>query len=242
MWALFLLLLIVYFFGVLITQATNGYVIDLHGSATLQDVDVRLLIRCWGTVPRSMLTLFEAITGGVDWDTVVRPLARLSWLWALFFIGYIAFSCFAVLNVMTGVFCQNAMESVQYDREIVTKQLLDSKQTYVHKARDLFAAMFRRIDGDGSGHISLQEFEEHMSDKTVEAFFALLGLDTTDAWTLFKLMDADGSGVIDANEFVRGCLQLKGPARSLDLAKLTREFKMMAEKVSASIATDRVHT
>jgi len=239
MWALFLLLLIVYFFGVLITQATNGYLIDLGGGIDLQDNSVQLLTKCWGTVPRAMLTLFEAVTGGVDWDLAVRPLAKISFAWVLCFVGYISFTCFAVLNVMTGVFCQNAMESVQYDREMVIKQLIDSKQTYVHKTRDLFAAMFREIDSDASGNISMQEFEEHLSDKTVQAFFALLELDTSDAWTLFKLMDADGSGVLDANEFVRGCLQLKGPARSIDLAKLTREFKVLAQKISFDVPNQR---
>ena len=42
-----------------------------------------------------------------------------------------------------------------------------------------------------------------------------LGISTDDVWSLFLLLDADENGVIDLDEFVNGCMNLHGPAKSL---------------------------
>lgn len=44
-----------------------------------------------------------------------------------------------------------------------------------------------------------------------------LGISTDDVWGLFLLIDADENGVIDLDEFVSGCMQLHGPAKSLQV-------------------------
>lgn len=49
-----------------------------------------------------MHTLFRSITGGVDWAVYAKALAEVNWLWTYLFTAFIAFSVFAVLNVMTG--------------------------------------------------------------------------------------------------------------------------------------------
>merc|ERR1719326_2539993 len=63
------------------------------------------LTRYYGSLARSMLTLFEAISGGVDWDELVVPLIDdISPFCAVLFVMYIAFCTLAMLNVVTGVF------------------------------------------------------------------------------------------------------------------------------------------
>merc|ERR1711972_475313 len=75
--------------------------------------------------------------------------------------------------------------------------------------------------------MGIKEFEEHLQDEAVEAYFASLELETTDAWTLFKLLDDDESHAIDAEEFVMGFLRLKGSARAIDVARLSHENKFL---------------
>ena len=48
---------------------------------------------------------------------------------------------------------------------------------------------------------------------------ASLGISTDDIWTLFLLIDVDDNGVVDIEEFVAGCMQLRGPAQSLQAAQ-----------------------
>merc|ERR1711862_166294 len=47
-----------------------------------------------------------------------------------------------------------------------------------------------------------------------------------DAEQLFRLLDRDMSGSISIEEFVRGCLRLRGPARSNDVAALVYDFNL----------------
>lgn len=42
------------------------------------------------------------------------------------------------------------------------------------------------------------------------------------------LLDQDRSGSIDLDEFVSGCLQLHGPAKSMQMAKMSFENKRLA--------------
>merc|ERR1711920_1086137 len=46
-------------------------------------------------------------------------------------------------------------------------------------------------------------------------------------------LDLDGSGAIDAEEFLSGCLRLRGPAKALDLALLMREVKQLVRSFNA---------
>merc|ERR1712050_425725 len=107
---------------------------------------------------------------------------------------------FAIINVVTGVFCHSAIESAQRDLELVIQQHIANKKLHVRRIRQLF----KTIDSNDSGQITINEFESHLSDEEVEAYFASLELDIADAWTLFKLLDDDSSHAIDIEEFVMG--------------------------------------
>ena len=59
--------------------------------------------------------------------------------------------------------------------------------------------------------------------------------------TLCMLLDADKSGSIDLDEFVSGCMQLHGPAKSLQLAKMSFENKFLGKKKSCCrVSWDRL--
>lgn len=49
-------------------------------------------------------------------------------------------------------------------------------------------------------------------------------LDATDATALFEMLDQDGTGTVDVEEFVLGALKLKGPARCLDMIRTWGAF------------------
>merc|ERR1712061_272340 len=69
-----------------------------------------------------------------------------------------------------------------------------------------------------------------MKNDKVRQYFAYLQIDCTDVWTLFRLLDADGSGEIDLNEFMEGCIKLKGAAQRLDIKALIAENQRVLQK------------
>merc|ERR1719401_2990123 len=66
-------------------------------------------------------------------------------------------------------------------------------------------------------------------------YFRSINVDTSEAQGLFELIDVDGSGTVDANEIVQGCLRLKGTARALDVALLMQLQLRMNTKMNDHI-------
>eukprot|EP00929_Paragymnodinium_shiwhaense_P034653 TRINITY_DN1881_c0_g5_i1.p1 TRINITY_DN1881_c0_g5~~TRINITY_DN1881_c0_g5_i1.p1 ORF type:complete len:624 (+),score=98.32 TRINITY_DN1881_c0_g5_i1:59-1930(+) len=223
-WASILLLIIIFTFAIFIGQSVADALSDCEGCPMDPE-----LMNYWGTLPKACLSLLQIITNGKDWDDVARPLMDLGGFLLIILITFIIFSQFAVLNVVTGVFCQAAVESAQRDRELMVQSMVTNKQRFVDALGEQFASMFKQFSVGERG-LSLEAFEKHMHVKSVREYFALLELDTSDAWMLFQLLDDDGSGTIDVEEFVDGCLRFKGTARSIDLAKLSMDFKHTTQR------------
>eukprot|EP00931_Biecheleriopsis_adriatica_P048816 TRINITY_DN28209_c0_g1_i1.p1 TRINITY_DN28209_c0_g1~~TRINITY_DN28209_c0_g1_i1.p1 ORF type:complete len:177 (-),score=44.75 TRINITY_DN28209_c0_g1_i1:288-818(-) len=86
-------------------------------------------------------------------------------------------------------------------------------------------SIFRQIDTDKSGSITIGEFEKHFNDREVRGLFASLEIDAADAWTLFRALDVDGDNEVFAEEFLEGCMFMRGAAKSIDLASFRRDVK-----------------
>lgn len=234
-WALLLLVMIIYVFGMIFAQVVSDHI---SSSST----DPGELGRYWGSLPRSIFTLFKAIASGVSWHDVVEPLGVLNPMWVGLFVIYISFTFFAVLNVITGIFCERAIESVRQDHELVVQQHLLNRALYIQTVKRLFKA----IDVDDSNFISYKEFELHLRDEHAVAFFAALELETSDAWEVFRLIDTDEQDGIDVDEFVEGCLRLRGAAKAIDIAKMGFEIKKFHEGIlrmlkSLGLAVEKTH-
>ncbi|CAE7172745.1 unnamed protein product, partial [Symbiodinium microadriaticum] len=75
---------------------------------------------------------------------------------------------------------------------------------------------------EGSG-ITFAMFEEKINSPEVREYFSAMGLDIWDAWTFFKLLDVDGGGEIEVEEFLMGCLRLRGQASAMDIQRIIHE-------------------
>eukprot|EP00929_Paragymnodinium_shiwhaense_P063250 TRINITY_DN31610_c0_g2_i1.p1 TRINITY_DN31610_c0_g2~~TRINITY_DN31610_c0_g2_i1.p1 ORF type:complete len:765 (+),score=152.40 TRINITY_DN31610_c0_g2_i1:161-2455(+) len=227
-WVCVLLFMMTFVMGVYIVQVIQQYRTEL-AEAEYEELQV-----WFGTVPRAMLSLFEALTGGVDWDALCRPLmTTISYLLGYFYCAYMAFSVLAVLNIVTGTFVEAAI-----DRASEVK-LVDR----VYQARRLF----QTLDLDKNGSISFSEVTAHMNDidKTeLREYFESIDVDISEAGCLFEILDIDDSGTIDLEEFISGCLRMQGPAKALDLLLITRESSRSmdrTEKVLASLQAQVSH-
>mmetsp|Transcript_30482 Transcript_30482/g.70290 ORF Transcript_30482/g.70290 Transcript_30482/m.70290 type:complete len:618 (-) Transcript_30482:49-1902(-) len=231
LWTLVLLLLLFYSFGVIFTQLVYDHCREETISGT-GDVDSvphcsQYLTRHWKSVPESMLTLFLAISGGLSWTEALQPLFDVSALAVGLMILYIIVSVFAVLNVVTGVFCNTAIESAQSDKDIAIMKQMRKHDLQVQALRHIF----KEIDHDKSNLVTLAELQEALSAKKLSSFLESMGISTQDVSTLFMIIDTDRSGWIDLDEFVSGCMQLHGPAKSLQLAQMSHENKVTRQVI-----------
>ncbi|CAK9070144.1 unnamed protein product [Durusdinium trenchii] len=99
-WALLLIMLVNFLFGVFFMQLSIDYLEE-----TSQD---QALMKYFGSLPRTMMTLYQAISGGIDWDNAVVTLLPVTWIIEYIFAAYIFFTIFCCLNIITGIFVDNA--------------------------------------------------------------------------------------------------------------------------------------
>merc|ERR1711957_727021 len=99
------------------------------------------------------------------------------------YVLYVAFGTFAMLNMMTGVFVDCALQSAKMDKENFLISLV----------RDLIAST-------GNGDMTWSNFEQQLHRPQMSDYFKAIDVDTSEAEGLFRLLDLDGSGSIDAEE------------------------------------------
>ena len=103
-WALILLVLVIYSFAILFTDACQDHMFRVGHDEVMSEH--------FGSVYSSCTTLFQSILAGMDWKAAADSLLPLGIFWVQLFNLYIAFCGFAVLNVMTGVFDSRLHEAV----------------------------------------------------------------------------------------------------------------------------------
>jgi len=80
--------------------------------------------------------------------------------------------------------------------------------------------------------LDLLELEECFDNHDTKALFKSLDIQLDNAWQLFNLLDESGSGSVNAMDFVDLCLKVKGPAKSIDMACLSKQNKKIRAKLA----------
>ena len=122
-----------------------------------------------------------------------------------------------MLNLVTGVFVEGAQRIVKKDNDA---ELLRS----VCKA-------FGLVDDDGTMDVTYDGFMSHLSDNSLDVLIHPLDLSKQQAGSLLMLLDVDNNATLSVDEFIRGCMRLCGPARSMDLVALVHDFQHVTEKI-----------
>merc|ERR1712060_474993 len=105
------------------------------------------------------------------------------------------------------------------DRGLVVQNEIIQKRDFLRVMRKVF----RELDGDFDGSITVEEMQSKMMNPEIGAYFTQLGVDPDQVGKLFFLLDRDKSGTLDQEEFMFGCLKFQGDAKSLDVAVLHQQ-------------------
>lgn len=236
--ALALLALVMYVFGVFITQHIAEFLAgkeQMPDNIYWNDGMLDFIMIRFGTLGRTMMSLYQAVTGGISWGELCAALMSTTEepiFMGIFFSAFMAFSGLALLNILTGIFVDNAMKATMQDKDMVIHDEMARERSYMNEVK----RMFEEADLDRSGELSWSELETYLEDERVQAYFNSLDLDPAAAKGLFKLLDTDGSGFVSCEEFVLGCARLKGGARSVDVATLLYENKKLMHQLSKFIS------
>ena len=182
----------------------------------------------FGSVPRSMLTLWQVATLD-DWaEGVARHVIFRQPFMALFFILFILMTTFGVFNILVGVIVENTKGLASSEARHHEERLqAEEKRSAIQALR----RVFELSDSDKSGTLSRQEFQIACQLPEVQEKFEYLDLDAQEAEELFHLIDTTGSDEITLDDFVDACMQLIGVADPRDIMQISLVMEGLAKKV-----------
>lgn len=232
LWVMLTFSMLFLIFAITFTEAVMGELdtLELRGNDEYKDV-----LLFFGSLDRSFLSLYMSMSGGNDWGQYYEALASLPGkpYYAGIFLLYITFAVFAVTNIVTGIFVDNALQSGLADREVVVQEELDNKKAML----DSLQTLFEIIDEGNTGFITRENFKTSLKDDNVKAYFKSLRLDVAEAEGLFNLLDYGRMNEISINDFITGCYQLQGDASTLEMKLMQAEVRSVRESVGYLIRT-----
>jgi len=208
-WTLVLLFMMIYTLSIAATQICIDHIRNYPDAPEVNNLE-----EYYGSLYKTIGTLYESVCGGLEWKNAVDPLISISPCLALGFSFYIAFCIFAVMNVVTGVFVERAIQGSQAD-----------KQEYM--ARHLCSVAFK--EGGLSNVIDLAGFKVLMETEEMKSYFQEIEVCMPDAHSFFNLLDTNSNGVVDVVEFLSNCMRLRGPAKALELSLHIRDSERRYE-------------
>lgn len=220
-WTWVLLAIVIYIFSIVSTR--------LIGQAA--DPGNGEINKWFGSVIRSMLTLFQATTTE-GWADIAREVMKTQPWSAGFFILYLHVTTFAILNVMIAVIVESTLDEADQSKlKSAEKRLEDLRKAY-----EKIYKVFLDGDCDQDGVLTKDEFLQQIEQPKVSKYFEEIGIDPNEAEYLFTILDYDGSGCLDASEFVGGLLKVIGTAKAKDIMAVHCELRRSEKEGHRQIA------
>lgn len=219
-WSLAMMCVILYMFSLVFVQQAATY---LSAGDSSDEMEAQIMMN-YGSVQTSMLTLFKTIFGGDDWSPFYEIMAEVSILAQVIFITFVAFAQIAFLNILTGIFVENALKLAEphyYDKANDHSRMVNEQAMAL---RDILT----HFDVDLDGKISRREFAGMIKDTRVQKYMRYLGIEVPDVESFFNMVGGvDESGQVKIDNFVESCMRLRGEAKSIQLNQLLYEVKCL---------------
>jgi len=176
----------------------------------------------FGTMLRSTYSLFELMTLE-GWENVGRPIVMEQPGMAVFFFCFIMCFTFGLLNMVVAVVVEKTLA------QALRMEKADEKQLKMQAAEELqrIKTIFHELDVTGSGNIRRREFFNALRTKPeVCQSFEALGIPTSDAWSLYSILDGNGDNLVSREELLEGCARIRGLKGNSDWDLMTIKGKL----------------
>jgi hypothetical protein len=216
-------------FSLIFVQQAASRIGEIGDRADPASVDI---LKLFESVQVSMMTLSKAAFGGEDWGVGLDVATECGFLSAVFFMVFISFSQIALINIITGIFVDHAMQSLTPTREQLATTLEEEEESFAKELETLCHV----VDVDQSSCLTREQFNELLKEGRIPLLLHLLGLNRTNVQHLFEVLcDATPDKQVDIKSFVRGCMALKGAASNFDLQTVISNLKRIDINMSREV-------
>jgi voltage-gated sodium channel len=187
---------------------------------TEDDPDYAEAMEYFGSMRKSILSLYMAVTGGQDWAVYHGVIQRIGPMYECMYIFFILFFTFALFNLLTGIFVEKAVLAATPSRD---ERILERRQKSIDDAREL--GLLCSILANGDDTITWEEFQGHMKDPDMVAYLASVGLQVNEVSLFFKMIAGSGDKTeVSIDRFVEGCMSMNGMATGVDMQRQLYEL------------------
>mmetsp|Transcript_118524 Transcript_118524/g.340334 ORF Transcript_118524/g.340334 Transcript_118524/m.340334 type:complete len:801 (+) Transcript_118524:42-2444(+) len=222
-YTLFLLIFILYLFG-----CVGFELITANVQQRREDPEYDALVVEWfNDLPCIMLTLLQFVCldsiGGI-----YRPLIEKQFILMFYFVGVILVVPIVLMNLVTAVIVNGAIEQADQDRETMASYEEQKRKKMVKDLRKIFL----NLDEDGSGMVSREELG-HISPEDLLTLQRVTQINNP--LDIFNALDVHTTGEMDIESFCNGIWEVA-------ISKVPIEVKRMEMQVNEIFKGYKEHT
>jgi voltage-gated sodium channel len=227
-WVGIVVVIVLYVCSIL-TTTEIGQNDDVYGSGPSYDGEVWPYKEYFGTVWKSMFTLFQVLTLDGWCDDIVRHVVHRQPVMAIFFVVFLLITAFGLMNVIIGIIVENTLAAAQVADSRVEQQEAYARKKAVEKLEQILA----KSDVNRTGEISREELAAAGQSPVVQEQFKAIGLRFEEAQEIFGLLDYEGRGIIELKRFAASCRELVGGARRRDIVQVEITVGTLAQRLDS---------
>jgi len=164
----------------------------------------------WGTILRSMYTLYQ-VTTLESWSQVIaRPIWDVRPIYVGIILCFQFLTTFGLLNIVVAAVVDGTMNSS--DEFVVERKV--KQETVAHL--DIVRSIYEQAVGE-DGKVTSEGFVPLLSQASTRRRLMTMGIAYDDPSQVFRIIDANGAGRVSLTELTRGMLRMRGSAKSKDL-------------------------
>lgn len=227
-WVGMIVLGVLYVCGIVVTTEI-GQNHETYGNGPSYDGEIWPYEKYFGSLGGSMFTLFQVITLDGWCDDIVRHVVYRQPLMGLFFVMFLMFTAFGLMNVVVGIIVENTLAAAQVaDRRVEERASFERKQA-VEQLTDILV----KSDNARTGEISLAELRASYQSPIVQEKFNQIGLSMEEIGEIFGLLDYERRGRVELKRFANSCRELVGGAKRRDIAQVEVTVGTLAQHLDS---------
>lgn len=226
--------------GVFLIILIFAYVGALICSVDLGCSQHEELQESFGSVFAGMYTHFKLCT--LDgWATLCHYATHENPLWAVYFVTFIAITNLALVNIVTGLIVESAVQNGK-DEDWSDEMLIVEAAPFI----DIIRETVRKQDENNDGYVDQEEFAALMKSSTFQKVLGIYGISLLiGPHDMFEILDVHNVKKLSIMEVVGGLLRLRGSRESIhpllvrdDLRKTSRKLAVDVNAARANLCAD----
>lgn len=227
-WVGLIVVMVLYVCGIVVTMEI-GKNDDVYAIGPSYDGQVWPYKKYFGTVWRSMFTLFQVLTLDSWCDGIVRHVVYRQPYMGVFFVAFLLLTAFGLINVIIGIIVENTLAAAQ-----VTDRRVEEREAQLRRsAVEHLAVILDKSDVSRLGEISLEELKAANNSSIVKEKFEKIGMSFEEIEEIFKLLDYERRGRVELKRLAASCLELVGGAKRRDIAQVEVTIGSLAQHLDS---------